>query len=103
MRLIDADAALERVKLYSFYDVEWTCTGATVKHIIHDAIDNAPTVDAVPIVRCKDCKFSREHNQDERYISCEALICTNSEFIDCGWNPVWPDDFCRYGERNDNE
>lgn len=91
MRLIDADAALERVKPYSFYDVEWTCTGATVKHLIHDAIDNAPTVDAVPIVRCKDCRyFGKAAPNDKGFCICPA---SNMEIV--------PDDFCSYGERKD--
>lgn len=101
MRLIDADAVLERVKPYSESDVEWVCTGETVKRLIRDAIDNAPTIDAVEVVRCKDCKHHREINEREReYLRPDVLICTNAEFIDDGWNPVWPDDFCSYGERS---
>lgn len=94
MRLIDAD---KLAKQWMIASPEPYNTDAVE---VLDSIKDAPTVDAVPVVRCKDCKFSREPYQDERYISCEALICANSEFIDCGWNPVWPDDFCRYGERS---
>lgn len=52
----------------------------------YDLIDKCPTIDAVPVVRCKDCKY---HDEGERYIYCWALKtkCPNdSEF------------FCKYGE-----
>ena len=43
MRLIDADALMERYgeSCHSFADV----------------IEDMPTIDAVPVVRCKDCHF----------------------------------------------
>ena len=52
-------------------------------------IEKAPTVDAVPVVYCKDCKH-------------------RTEFGNCG-HPhqqgilptAYPDDFCSYGERKD--
>ena len=53
---------------------------------IIDLINNQPTVDAVPVVRCKDCKYNDE---GENYIYCWTLKmkCPNdSEF------------FCKYGE-----
>lgn len=100
MRLIDADRLSEIIRGNVSAPYE---DSREAKEECLRIIEDALTIDAVPVTRCKDCKFSREPNQDERYISREALICTDSEFIDCGWNPVWPDDFCRYGERNDNE
>lgn len=45
MRMIDADALLKHKS-----DHETIST-----HLIW----NAPTVDAVPVIRCKDCKFLR--------------------------------------------
>ena len=53
---------------------------------IIDLINNQPTVYAVPVVRCKDCKY---HDEGDNYIYCCALQtkCPNdSEF------------FCKYGE-----
>lgn len=59
-----------------------------------------PAADVAPVVRCGDCKHHRKINEREReYLKPDVLICTNAEFIDCGWNPVWADDFCSYGER----
>lgn len=62
------------------------------------ALDEAPTVDAVEVVRCKDCVY---WGQD----ACSSTgddesFCTNPDGLD---NFVHPDDFCSYGERkNDN-
>ena len=56
-------------------------------------VTNAPAVDAVPVVRCRECK----HHHD-----CETHFC-DALGMDC------PDDsefFCSYGERKegaDNE
>lgn len=44
MRLIDADA------LKQYCEEHWIPTN-------FDAIDAQPTVDAVPVVRCKNCKW----------------------------------------------
>lgn len=90
MRLIDADALLEKLERTPRY--------FTVKFDIEEAL----TIDAVPVVRCKDCKHHRELNEKEReYLYPDVLICPNAEFIDDGWNPIWPDNFCCYGERKE--
>nr|DAH17030.1 MAG TPA: baseplate protein [Caudoviricetes sp.] len=56
MRLIDADYVFSHLKPYEPSDEEWSVTGGTALRLIHNAVDNAPTVDAVPVVRCKDCQ-----------------------------------------------
>ena len=73
MRLIDADK-LERQEYWG--------NERCFDYVDADDIDNAPTVDAVPVVRCKDCKH-------EFGGSC----------ILCGFQKRKPDDFCSYGER----
>ena len=50
MRLIDADA-LEPSEVYMNY-------GFT-RIVYMDDIDEMPTIDAVEVVRCKDCKYSK--------------------------------------------
>jgi hypothetical protein len=51
-----------------------------------------PTIDAVPVVRCKDC----EHwNKD-------AMACDTLPWVDSSEHANWyADDFCSYGERKD--
>lgn len=52
MRLIDANWVIDHLKPYEPSDEEWIVTGGTALRLICKAIDNAPTVDAVPVVHC---------------------------------------------------
>ena len=82
-RLIDADALKKRVSELIVPD--WTRT------LIRSWLDSEPTVDAVPVVRCKDCK----HNKGKKvWHDGEVTIdCDN----DMGYTPL--DFFCADGER----
>lgn len=79
MRLIDAGEA--KVSL------DWTLIGDAADAACR-VIDNAPTVDAVAVTRCKDCKYL-----------VNATVNANSFFI-CNISDmlITPDDFCSYGE-----
>ena len=57
------------------------------------AVDLQPTVDAVEVVRCKDCK----HFDEEKALRCGGIWCGY-----WGTDPD-PDDFCSYGERREGE
>lgn len=51
-----------------------------------------PTVDAVPVVRCKDCRYGSCTGEYGLYYECEL---SEGEVA-----PLWrEDDFCSYGER----
>lgn len=50
---------------------------------------SAPTVDAVEVVRCKNCAYGRED------LICTIPHCTKS-FYGC---PVSPEHYCSFGER----
>lgn len=79
-RLIDAEAlGINKAKREIFNDPKY----ADGWNSAIEVINNAPTVDAVPVVRCTDCWFYQSDNR-------------------CGWNGStgWaPDDYCSYGER----
>lgn len=100
MRLIKADALIAQFHRDAMrlggLEEPWDLSA------IETEIESAPTIDAVPVVRCKDCKHSRGLNEKERLCVCDnALICKNSEAHVDGWNPMWPDDFCSYGEKKE--
>ena len=86
MRLIDADFVLEHTKPYELSDEDWSVTGGTAIRLIHNAIDGAPTIDAVPVVRCKDCKYFGLNDENVPY-------CLNRFGLD---DPE-PNGFCNYG------
>lgn len=84
MRLIDADA----VK----FEVEYGYDNHGVLLVpyrdIKKSMEATKTVDAVPVVRCKECKYS--------YADLDGLCCTYGVCIDS----IVPEDFyCSYGER----
>lgn len=96
MRLIDADYVLGHLKPYEKSDEEWGVTGGTALRLIHKAVNNAPTVDAAPVVRCKNCKHLCVWNRKDMYAFCPK---TNIAFL-----PFEQDTrtfFCGFGERKD--
>ena len=87
MRLIDAD---ELAKKWTVASPEPYNTDAVE---VLDSIREAPTVDAVVVTRCKDCKYLRVWNQKDLYAFCQK---TNFVFL-----PFQADTrthFCSYGE-----
>lgn len=59
-------------------------------------IEKAPTVDATPVVRCKDCKWFADNNDGEWY-GCQMFHVVQVTPEDA----PKPDDYCSYGERKD--
>lgn len=80
MRLIDADDA-KRTYTQDMFDTEEDFER------VNDVLDYAPTVDAVVVTRCKNCKDFRQNNENDPY-------CANRRGLD---DPV-PDGFCNYGK-----
>lgn len=52
-------------------------------------IDNMPTVDAVPVVRCENCAFSQS----------DGWACGGTAMMPP--HRTFPNSFCSYGERKD--
>lgn len=50
MDLIDREELLSEIRPVSEFDEKWACTGSTVKKLMIEHINRAPTVDAVPVV-----------------------------------------------------
>lgn len=90
MRLIDADWVLGHLKPYEQSDEGWSVTGGTALRLIHNAVDNAPTVDAVVVTRCEDCARYRMGVCRKAY--------TDGDMFSARWQERKPDDFCSYGE-----
>lgn len=83
MRLGDLDEVVNLVNSYK--------TGSIAKSELLWSLSQEPTIDAVPVVRCKDCSFCTFHKG--------VAFCIK-------WRPfpeVSLDDFCSHGERKDGE
>ena len=83
-RLIDADRA-------ELYDAIGRNAFRDRQDII-DLINNQPTVDAVEVVRCKDC--IRRYDTDE----CPMCFLSEGQYYEF----TRDDGFCDRGERKDN-
>lgn len=84
MRLIDADS----VQLVQYEPNTVFNTAQTIAHnsnvrAVRSFLDSAPTVNAVPVVRCKDCIHRTQS------IGQPNILC---------WN-MKDNDFCSYGEK----
>ena len=84
MRLIDAGKA----KL----SLDWTLIGDAADAACR-VIDSAPTVDAVVVTRCKDCKYLRVWNQKDLY-----AFCPKTNFVFLPFQADTRTHFCSLGE-----
>ena len=94
MRLIDADWVRSHVKPYEPSDEEWSVTGGTAVRLIHNAIDYAPTVDAVSVTRCKDCKYYsiRAYGRVVCWCNRHDIVVEDADF--CSRGELKEDDDC---------
>ena len=95
MRLIDADELVYTKELYPYGNGEYK----PVNVIYETDIDAAPTIDAVPVIRCKDCKYLKWHilQYKKQPFVAEMYEC---KYLDCCCDPT---DFCSYAERREDE
>ena len=85
MRLIDLDSEYIQETLYRH--------AFKTRQDIEDWLNSSPTIDAVPVVRCRDCKHYEIHKPKV------LENCERKGYI----IPMKPDDFCSYGERKEGD
>lgn len=90
MRLIDGD---ELAKKWTIANPEPYNTDAVE---VLDSIREAPTVDAVVVTRCKDCKYLRVWNQKDLY-----AFCPKTNFVFLPFQADTRTHFCSLGEPKD--
>ena len=82
MRLIDLDSDYIQETLYR--------RAFKTRKDIEEWLNSAPIIDAVPVVRCKDCKFGDWDSEPN-----DAMVCMRTK--DGFWRSG--NDFCSFGER----
>ena len=85
MRLIDADALIEEALTEGAYG-----------YVDAKQIADAPTVDAAPVVQCKDCKY---HYWEQE--PCHGKTVHYCELPHMRGVEVFKEFFCYYGKRKD--
>ena len=101
VRLIDANAlksllieVLERIK----ENPKMTRDGMHIIsgcHMLCEMIDDAPTIDAVEVVRCRECVFRGQH--DLCPMNVRVYMLDEAAYLDC----TEDDGFCHKGEKMD--
>ena len=76
---------INREALLSYADLWASCGEHYTAEDVIMMIKTAPTVDAVPVVRCRECKY-RDGTPGQPNIQCGQMH---------------EDDFCSYGERKE--
>ena len=88
---ISSEVAIRKTEVFcDVFDTKWT------DEKVLAWIANLPTVDAVPVVRCKDCKACLIDNTVRAHHICmrvQNVIPRRVELMD----------FCSYGERKDGD
>ena len=94
MRLIDADVAVENIEEWlDSVGIALIGKGLSYTGELMGCIEDAQTVDAVPVVRCKDC--------------VNGTVFVNkqgAEYVDCvldDYSVRKPTDYCSYGKRKE--
>lgn len=85
-RLIDADNLLKNIKKQMGISPNYRITAGW-------CVVCEPTVDAVPVIRCKDCK----HAAPETYYKSWDYKCILFQ------HAMMADDYCSHGKRKEND
>ena len=100
MRLIDAGECLRMIENSREDNPFFNGKTAPIWEAAHDSaiscVAACSTIDAVPVVRCKDCKHSSKYKAIffPGHITCRLRVQPTV---------VKPDDFCSYGEQEGDQ
>ena len=89
MRLIDADELKKKIS-YRQWDVDddlprdEASTRISECYVIDRMVDDMPTVDAVEVIKCKDCVYCRDTTDGTRkYCTSTGSLVNDGDF--CSW------------------
>ena len=91
-RLIDIDRLCnDLAKRWSIADKKKEdLIRAVMADVVTPIVVSQPTVDAIEVVRCRDCKWRDDQKEATKWMPCRALVTPN-------------DFYCASGERKDGE
>ena len=97
IKVVDATAVYNGIALYMAENAYLNDTALDVLKMVAGWLNEAPTVDAVEVVRCKDCKHLRYGYQCYNPLGIKLNNDGDAYVL------VDEDDFCSYGERRDGD
>ena len=93
MRLIDADTLMDVIRQheYRLATKQGSIDYGMFTLGIQQAVDEQQTIDAVPVIRCRECRYRFKNNGHDK---------SGCPIIDAN---IWmdDDDFCSHGERKE--
>ena len=99
VRAIDGDKLVENLRLIAtcwsispFVSKEKHNGAVNMLREVEREVNDAPTIDAVPVVRCGEC----HHCKETMDYKGPGLFCS---IWGREWQRVQPNDFCSYGQR----
>lgn len=98
-KYIDREAAVNLLRNQALEALEYSNTECEVLASVADELEDFPAADVAPVVRCKDCVYSRPRIAAEKKVLREnVVICTaiSSEYF-----TKREDDFCSEGVRKE--
>lgn len=95
MRLIDWDKVLEWMHRQKETMEQWS-----MRIAIENYVDDMPTVDAVPVIRCKDCVFWKNYCRVVDGVESDH-VCSKKRELDGLMHRTNADDFCSWAERKE--
>ena len=92
-RLIDADKLMDYINgsIEEMTKVGVAVDGKYLWELINYAIENAPTVDAIPVIRCKDCEswglnaVKKDEKGEVIYGDCLHFCVATPKWFYCAW------------------
>ena len=91
-RLIDADKLKAAITVdgYEHFSGCLSSSEVSLLEMVMDDIDEAPTINAVPVVRCRECDCS----------SMEGWYCNGCGIMPA--HPTFPNEYCSKGRMTNN-
>ena len=106
MRMIDADALMKVIREHDYpLRSHFNSTGNGMFTIgVQQAVDEATTISAVPVVRCGECANAKRIDKNESVYTCTHPQWTRRPYKDTFeesklYHGLDGNDFCSYGEK----
>ena len=96
-RLIDGDALIELIN--GGYDLDFDEVPETKRELLRMIMEQ-PTVDAVPVIKCKDCKWQMSEWLAINHKPFLNHYCSYHDYTD---DLGYDDDFCSKAERKEDD
>lgn len=93
-QLIDVNSLVETLSVVAKKMAKSDAQQALMGRVLY-IIEHKPTVDAVEVVRCKDCLYRSQYSDENGMYHCGGIDTTKDHVLPV----VAPDFFCADGER----